>query len=744
MIGDVRFDGTVRTTRAYALSLIRSRPDTSFDQETVDADVVRLLRSGRFLSATADTQTDGGRVNITFRVSERPTISSVRFEGNRLLNDKALAEQVPVAVADPFDSFAAREGRDNILALYRDRGLGYATVEWDPDRARSTGELVYVIEEGPQVRVREILFEGNRAITERKLQGLIRTKTALWVFRTGAFDDATVADDAAELQRHYREEGFLDARVTFRVEPATQPGDLRVVFAIDEGEPYVIETIRVEGNTVLSDDEVRALIESRTQEIVKQPQLDADVQAVQKAYGERGYVYCAVRAARVFSNTLGLVVITIEIREGELVTVGRVVVRGNETTQDKVVRRALDLYPTDTFNLSRATEAEERLQAMQIFSRASVTAVGDEPGVRDILIDVVEPESSNNLVFGFGVTSNSGLVGSILLDIRNFDILDTPRNLSELFKLRAFRGAGQRLRLELQPGTELNRFRLDFTEPYLFDRPLRFDTGIYHFTRSREGYDERRTGASVSFGKKLVDGLGARSYFRDWYGEVAFRAEVVDVDDVDIFDGSAVRDVEGGNILASAKATLVRDRTDSRFLPSSGDRLTASYEQFLGDFNFGKIRLNYARHFTMHTDAEDRKSILSLRANTGFIVGDAPVFENYYAGGIGSLRGFDFRGVGPRGGLSKDPTGGKLLLTTSAEYSFPLVGEVLRGVFFTDMGTVEEEFELSSWRASVGFGIRMTVNMFGPLPIEIDFAAPISRDADDEERVFSFFIGGTF
>ncbi len=743
VVGEVRFEGAVRSTHAYMLSLIESRVEAAFDQDTLDGDIVRLLRTGKFLSVTADTQRDGDRVTVIFQISERPRVMAILYEGNRLLDDKTLAEQVPIAPGEAFDAFAAREGRDNILSLYRDKGMGYASVAWDANRARDTGELVYTIEEGPKVRVRELIFEGNRAIADKKLKQQVRTRTALWIFRAGAFDAGVVTDDAADLQRFYRREGFLDAKVSYRIEPGGVSGDLHVVFTIEEGEPYVIETVQIEGNTVFSDDEVRGMLASRTQEIVKQGHLDADTAAIQKAYGERGHVYCAVRTQRVFSESPGLVAITFTIDEGEAVTVGRIVVRGNQTTQDKVVRRALDLYPADIFNLTRTKEAEQRLQAMALFDRASVMAVGDEPGVRDILIDVVEPESSNNLVFGFGVTSNSGLVGSVLLDIKNFDIQDRPRSLTELFKLRAFHGAGQRMRIELQPGTELNRFRVDFTEPYLFDQPLRFDLSFYHFTRQREGYDERRTGASASFGQRLVGGITPWSLFEDWYGELSFRAEAVDVDDADIFDDRSVRDVQGGNLLASSKATLVRDRTDSRFLPSSGDRLTASYEQFVGDFNFGKIRLNYARHFTLRTDAEERKSILSLRINSGFIVGDAPIFENFYAGGIGSIRGFDFRGVGPRGGLSRDPIGGKLLLTTSAEYSFPLIGEMLRGVVFTDMGTVEEDFELTTWRASVGVGIRMTVNMFGPLPIEIDFAAPISRDADDEDRVFSFFIGGT-
>ena len=310
--------------------------------------------------------------------------------------------------------------------------------------------------------------------------------------------------------------------------------------------------------------------------------------------------------------------------------------------------------------------------------------------------------------------------------------------------MRSFRGAGQRLRLELQPGTELSRFRIDFTEPYFMDLPIRFGTSVYHFTRSREDYNERRTGANVSLGKRFDEGLGSRKWFKGWYAEVALRAEEVDIDGADIFDDRSIRDVDGSTLLTSVKGTLVRDKTDSRFLPTRGDRFTISYEQFVGDFTFGKLRGSYTRHQTLYTDVRDRKSVLSFKVDAGMIGGTAPVFEKFYAGGIGSIRGFDFRGVGPRGGLRNDPIGGDFLLTVGTEYSFPLTGDLLRGVVFADMGTVERDFEVTSWRAAVGVGVRLTIQLFGPVPIEIDFALPVSSDDDDDKRTFSFFIGGVF
>jgi outer membrane protein assembly factor BamA len=146
----------------------------------------------------------------------------------------------------------------------------------------------------------------------------------------------------------------------------------------------------------------------------------------------------------------------------------------------------------------------------------------------------------------------------------------------------------------------------------------------------------------------------------------------------------------------------------------------------------------------VRTDILDRKSVVGVRADAAYIVGDAPVFEKFYAGGFGSLRGFTFRGVSPRAGLYDTTVGGKFILLTGGEYSFPLYGKNFRGVTFMDMGTVEESFTISDWRVAVGFGMRIQVDFFGPVPIVLDFGFPLTKGEDDDTQVFNFAFGASF
>lgn len=731
LITSVEFRGLQRTAPAMALDVSAIRVGDPANRARVDEAVERLLRTGRFESVQFNLSDDG---RLVFEVVERSLITNIRFEGAKIFREGTLKAEVPQKIGEPLDVSAVREGRDAILRKYREAGHTDATVEVDEAAASRTGEIVFNVHEGEKVKVRKISFEGTATFTEKELAKQIETKTAFWFFRSGAFDAERAEGDVAKLQNFFRDEGFLDATVS--VATRLDGSNMTVIFTVSEGTRYTFESIEIKGNVVFQPEELHAAIKSKVGEVVKRPQIETDATTIRTMYGEIGYIYARVRPVRVFADSPGLVRLTLEIEEGEQFRVGRVVVRGNSRTKDKVARRALNLYPPDDlFDMTEAKEAEKDLVDSRVFSAARVIPSGDEPGVRDAVIDVVEAEKAGDFLFGVGITSNNGIMGSIVLDMQNFDIWDTPESWTEFFKLRSFFGGGQRLRIELQPGTELSRFRIDFTEPYLFDKPLRFDQSFFLFERDRDGYTENRIGGSRSLGKRFERGL-----LQGWSGEIAFRDEIVEVDDVDLFASNEIRDDEGNNLLLGLKGSLVRDRTDNRFIPTTGDRLRVSYEQVFGDHTFGRVGVAYNWYTTLATDRLDRKNVLALRAEGGYIVGDAPVYERYYAGGIGSIRGFEYRGVGERDGIDDNNIGGDYLILASAEYSYPLYGENLRGHVFLDTGTAGS----GGYRMGLGTGVRFMLNIFGPIPIELNVAMPVSKDSDDEEQIFSFIVGSIF
>ncbi len=742
-INRIEFDG-LRTIDAAGLrDTIGIAPGDAWDRDKVSTACRLLAESQKFEGVPfAEPRTVGNELVLVFIVRERPFIVSIDFIGNEQFDDGDLLKEIPIGVGSSVSEFLIRQSQQILLQKYREGGYGYASVDVDADALENEQRVLFRISEGPRVKVKEIRFEGNREFGDKRLQGLIETQTSAWLFRTGAFDEDTAKRDAAAIKSYYVDRGFLNTQVGYRVDLVEgKQSDLMLVFQIEEGIRHAIKSIGFEGNIAFDSDTLQTMIASQVDTFLDGDVLKSDREKILTEYGRQGYIYATITTTQVFADTPGFVHVTFTVQEDTSYDVGRVVIRGNRKTKDRVIRRELRILPESTYDSEAAKKSEQRLVETQLFNDAKITPSGSEPGVRDALVTVEETDTTR-ILFGVGVTTNSGIVGTISIENRNFDLFDTPRTAKEFFKGRSFTGAGQTLRLRLEPGTEFTRGRLEFREPYLFDKPLGFGMAIYGFERGRDEYDEQRVGFNVSFDKRFEEGP-----LEGWAGELALRVENVDIDDTDWFTAQEILDDRGSNLLTTVKGTLVRDKTDSRWLPSTGDRLKVAVEQagaLGGDHEFTRVTGQYDRYWTMKTDGFGRKHIFQVGASAGQIFGDAPVFEKFYAGGIGSIRGFAFRGVSPRAGIRDDRVGGDFMIQTNAQYSFPVAGENIRGITFLDMGTVEQDFGINDWRASIGVGLRIYVKYFGPIPLSFDLALPISSNELDDEQVFSFAFGATF
>jgi outer membrane protein insertion porin family len=741
VIDRVTFEGLQTVDPSYAHNIARISAGSLWDREEIARACARLSETGKFEgSPFAEAREEDGRLVLVFVAVERPFVEEVTFIGNEKFKSSDLLGEIEIGVGSAISEFLVNQSKEAILRKYREAGYAFANVEVDEELLDNERRLVFRISEGPRIKVRRIVFEGNQSFGRLELNSKIETSTYIWIFRTGAFDEETAQRDVAALKKYYNDRGYLNAQVGYRTEIENET-DLTLTFQIEEGLVHYIKSITFEGNSVYDADRLASLMRLKTGEPIDADILTEDRKRILDEYGSHGYIYAEVTTTHVFDEEDGFVNLTVSVTEREQFRFGRVVVRGNRHTRDKVVRRELRFYPEELYDTVATRQAEQRLVETRLFKEATITPQGELPGVRDALVDVVEDDTTQ-ILFGVGVTSNNGLVGSITFEQRNFDLFDWPRDSREFFRGRSFRGAGQTLRVMLEPGTELNRGSIEFREPYLLDMELGYNLSAYLFERGRGPYDEQRIGFTTSIDKRFREGL-----LKDWAAELAARVEMVDIDDVEPFSARDIEDVEGDSWLTSLKGTLVRDKTDSRWLPSEGNRLRLSWEQagaLGGDYTFSKLLAEYDQYYTLSRDRMDRKHIAQVGASVGQILGDAPVFERFYAGGMGSVRGFEFRGITPRDGFRDDPVGGDFLVLTNAQYSFPLVGKTVRGVAFTDMGTVEEDFRLSSWRASVGVGARIYIKYFGPIPLSFDVALPVAKDDDDDLQWFNFSFGTSF
>jgi len=727
--------GNVRTNTHKILAQMRLREGSAYAPAAVDEDLKRIYALGEFDNVVLRPEKTPGGLNLVVEVTERPTLERLVFEGNRHFKDKELAEAIGATAGALLDRHKIFAGARALERKYHDAGYHFASVTLDEELLKKSQIAKFAISEGPRVRVRKIYFTGNPSIPGSELDKQIETKTYFPIFTPGVFDEDQLARDVTALRNYYVEQGFLDVKVGRELEFSPDKTRLAIRFIVEEGPRYRVRSVALEGVQRFAPSYLEKQMDLApgkpyTAEIVRH-----DIETVRENYGEVGFIDVFIRPVVDFTDVPGQVDVALRVEEHTPVKVGEIRVEGNRLTQDKVIRRELRVFPEEWVNTKLLDRAKRRLEGLGLFKPGSVqitTIPTAKEGIDDVLVRVEETETTN-LILGAGISSNSGLLGNISLINRNFDISDVPKSWQQFWRGESFRGAGQTFQIVLEPGTELQRYRVDFREPHLWDTDYSFSSSLFYFERGRDTYDEQRVGLNFGFGKEIREDLQAF---------VNFRLESINITKVEAGVPKDVLDVKGSNALASVEVGLVKDTTDSLLFPTEGYRLMGSVEQAASSPSFTKFTVDARKYWTVTRDVLDRRSVLAVRGRVGFIPGDAPIFERFYAGGQGSIRGFRFRGVGPRKGDTE--LGGDFMALASGEYSFPIFEKNLSGVLFLDTGTVEKNISVSSWRAAVGFGIRFTIPFFGPVPFDLDFGVPVMKNKDDRTEIFSFSIGTSF
>lgn len=753
---EVRIEGNETLSDNAVLSYVKTREGVAYDESLLKSDRDRLQASGRFESVVVTRQLTPDGVVVTFKVNELPAVANMSIVGNKALSEEDLLNEIPVGAGDPLNPARIEAGKQAIIRQYQEEGYYFVKVNVDESLLASKRELVYRVVEGPKVVVSNVEFEGNHYYKRLQLWMRVEQRGRMWPFLDGALNLEKIERDVVTLRNLYVSEGFLDCEVARDIAFSDDKTTAVVTYKIHEGPRYRINQVVFEGNTVFSDDELARRLKLRQGVFFTAEDLRGDVERVEHSYGELGYIEASVNAEKIFLNPEApvptwarqydggkpaLINLVFHITERDQYRVGQIVIRGNSVTQERVIRRECRFYPEQILNTVAVDYSKRRLQELRIFDKVNITYTdpADNPqGVQDVIVEIEEGRTAEFLV-GVGVSSNTGLLGTVSFRERNFNILAWPKSWNQFIRGKSFRGAGQSFSAVAEPGSELFRFTVGWSTPYIFDLPYRLSGDGYFFRRGRESYDEQRLGTKWSVGHRFKN---------RWYGEVATRLEGVDMD-VDSDAPVEIQNDEGSHTLLGFRGSLVRDRTDSRWMPSEGDRFSFGYEQVVGTDVFGKFNAEYKKYWTVYVDSLDRKHIIATRMAYGQIVGDAPTFEKYFGGGIGSVRGFTYRGISPRGTYANglphdDPIGGDMMFFAGAEYSFPIVSEALRGVAFVDSGTVEKDFELTTYRISAGFGIRWVIPFMGPVPMAFDFGFPLVKDENDDTQIFSFSLGWTF
>lgn len=730
---DVQYVGSQTVAPERLLSHMSTRVGDKLSMAQIDEDVKSLYASGDVENVRILSDKVSGGVALIVVAQTRAVYGGVQFAGNTLIDTSKLAKSVELKVNKPIDEPALQKAREEMQELYRKKGFSEATITYriGAPTAEGYSTVYFTIDEGTQGVLRNVEFVGNAAFPSSRLKDAMSQKekgikTFLVGKGGGATDAETLSQDVRAIEEFYRDNGYLNARVVNVSRVRVDAKQVDVVMTIDEGQTYQVDSLAINGLTVLQmEKDILPFLKTEAGKPFAGNKLKEDIKLITDQLGTRGYAEARVNP-RLEDSGNGGVRVVLDVTEGGAYRVGQIHIEGNDKTKDYVIRRELPLEPGQPFDSNKTEVTERRLNNMNYFSSVEVmpidTSYIDE---KDLLIRVVE-KPTGTVNFGAGFSSIDSLTGFFEITQTNFDLFDWP----------SFTGAGQRFRLNVRAGSERTDASISITEPWLFGNRLAFTSEAYYrdLLFLSDWYDQTTVGASFSLRKSVGEFT---------YAVLDYRAEQIEIDDSRAPLGSLFQN-EGGEFLKSSVGlNLVRDTRDNVFLPRDGSKVSVGFEfaGLGGDVEDTIFTASGSKFYDLPHDM-----ILNLSGEFNQSTDGDHIFTRHFLGGANNLRGFDYRDVGPRdNATTNDVVGGNRAWNATAEVTFPIV-EKIRGAAFYDIGEVSDG-PVGSTPGGVnsdwGLGLRLFI--LGSAPVRLDYAFPLQADAfNDGGGRFQFTMGAQF
>ncbi len=727
-ISEIRVEGTQRIEPETVRSYLRLNPGDAFDPVRIDQSLKSIFATGLFADVTLRREGD----SLVVTVVENPIINRVAFEGNDRIDDETLENETELRSRIVFTRTKVQNDVQRILELYRRSGRFAATVEPKViELPQNRVDLAFEINEGPVTGIKSINFVGNRAYSDGRLREEISTsETSIWAFLSSSdtYDPDRVTFDRELLRRFYLSEGYADFRVISVVAELTPDREgFIITFTLDEGERYRFGAVDIQTSLRNLDPEgLREELTTEEGDWYDASAVENSINKLTESVGDLGYAFVDIQPRARRDRESLIIDIVYDIQEGPKVFVERIDIRGNVRTLDKVVRREFRLVEGDAFNSAKLRRSRQRIQNLGFFSSVDVN---NEPAAepdRTIITVDVEEQSTGDLTFGAGFSSNAGPLGNISLRERNL------------------LGRGQDLRLGFTLSGERSQVDLSFTEPYFLDRNLAAGVDAFRIVQEQDesSFDENRLGGGLRAGYNWSENI------RQVWRYVLARRKIENVSDN---ASLVIQDEKGTRTESSVAQEISYDTRDSRFDPREGwvTRLSTQVAGLGGNVNFLKTSASGGYYYPLTEDFT-----LSFLGEVGNITGlndDTRASDRFFLGGT-AFRGFEFAGVGPRDAVTDDALGGKNFYTATTEISFPIglpadldvrgrVFGIIGSVWDLDNDTTAIVDDESSPRVSIGTGVTWN-SPFGP--VLVDIGIPVVKESFDKDELLSFSFGTRF
>jgi outer membrane protein insertion porin family len=717
-VSDIQINGNSRIAETSILSAIAISSGDSVSDETIDDAIHAIYRTGNFTDVTAELVQDQGIKTLVFSVQELPLIRSIEFTGVKESKLEKLAELVKVRTPSIYNKAKIKESITEIENYFIGDGYHAVSIETELQTdVNNEGTLVFQIDRGDKILIGEVIFVGTSVFKKKELLKSMETREKWflsWLTGRGAYLKDALELDVERIKAAYLDVGYYDVKVKPAEVTLVDDKYLQVVIEVDEGEQYHLGALKLSGDMLRDDAELRELVALKSGDVFGRSQVRKSVLALTDLYANNGYAYVNVSPLTKKHQQELLFDLELNIEQGRLVYIDKINIHGNTKTRDKVIRRELPLVDGEKYDASKIKAANRKIRNLGFFEEVNIT---QQKGAEEdsVVLDVgVSEKSTGTFSVGVGYSTSDNVVFSGSISQNNF------------------MGYGISVSLSASLGSS-STYSLKVTEPHFLDTDWTLGGELYKSESDYDDYDDDRIGFALRAGHPITE--NSKLY-------LTYRLEEKEITDVDEDDASAtIVDAEGTSLMSSVTSEWVRKTIDNYQDPTRGSvtKLSLELAGFGGTENFLKGIADYRRYFPV-----TQNTVFSIHGSIGYIMEtwgdeDIPLSEKFFLGGLSSIRGFESREVGPTD--DGDYVGGEKMAYANFEYIFPLVQDMgIKGLVFFDIGNAwsEDEEYFSDLRYSVGPGIRW-MSPIGPLRFELGFNLDPQDDEDDS--VFEFTIG---
>jgi outer membrane protein insertion porin family len=768
-VGKIDVKGNKKIEADAVIARLISKTGEPYSSEKVRQDVEALFKTGYFYDVKVDRVVHGSDGDLTYIVTEKPSLAEIHFSGNKEVEQDDLKEAAALKPFEFLNMNKVRESTDKLQKLYEDKGylLARITPRIEPLVEGETVKLTFDVQENEKVKVKRITFLGNRNIGDGKLKGHMQTQEGgffSFVSGTGAYKQDAFDHDVQLIQYMYFNEGYVQVKVDRpQVYVTPDKKGIYITIKIDEGERFKIGTVDFSGDLLFDHDDLNNSVDIKGSGWYVHETLLKDLRNLQAKYGDLGYAYANIIPRTRIRDKDREVDITFEIDKGNKVYFGRINMVGNARTRDKVIRRELAIREGELYNETRKRESIDNVKRLGYFEEVNFNSKtpAENPDLMDIDISVKE-RNTGTIQVGAGYSTYSQF------------IFNGQVNQINLF------GRGQRLGVSVDLSSNTSLFNVNFTEPHFYDSDWSVGFDAYQSRRQLIEYAETKKGGALRLGHPLAPYL---------QGVIRYKLDTTQIDLDSVYGDSTLFPTAGqpgdpNGLTSSGTFTLEYDKRNDRFAPTKGVYSSASveYAGLGGDKRYTKGLFTGRLYQKLFWEFVFRNNLTYgfIRPNDN---GVPPYNELFLLGGANSLRGYDWYTVGKRKQSSKRfnclttgygssppgpagstdpgcgysagtytpdvaypksfvPYGGSQELFYQGEIEFPLIAEAnIKGVVFFDVGLAEDDIIVDLLRKDVGFGFRW----FSPIgPLRFEWGFPLDRQGDDRASTFQFAIGSPF